>query len=61
MSTTDIEARVLAAELNRSWKSFVESTDENYEQRKSDFLSLRESIDSLDADLRAEVLRRVRG
>lgn len=60
-STEQIEARVMASTLNKAWTDFVESTEENFEKRKKHFLDLRASIDSLDADLRAEVLRRMRG
>lgn len=60
-TTEQIEAKVMAAGLNQAWKEFVESNDSNFEKRKKHFLDLRASIDSLDADLRAEVLRRMRG
>lgn len=61
MTVENVEIRAISRALSDAWKSFTESTEENFEERKKHFLDLRASIDSLDPDVRKEILKRVRG
>jgi hypothetical protein len=53
--TEQIEVRLMAAELNRAWKGFVDSTSENFEERKKEFIQFLEGLDNLDAEMRKEI------
>jgi len=55
MSTEQIEVRLMAAELNRAWRAFFDSTSENFEEKKKEFIHFLEGLDNLPEEMRAEI------
>ena len=61
MSVEQIEVRVMVDALTKAWTNFVASDESNYHQRLDHYLALLDGVKQLDGDLRAEILKRMRG
>lgn len=61
MTVEQIEVRVMVSALNNAWRDFVSSNESNYQQSLNAYLKLLDGVKQLDGDLRAEILKRMRG